>query len=66
MIFLEKYNIIYIEKISEEKLICIIDCGLTLILILIIAIKNNYCKKHNIILKRIKYNEDITLEKIML
>ena len=29
-------------------------------------IKNNYCKKHNIILKRIKYNEDITLEKIML
>ena len=26
----------------------------------------DYCKKHNIILKRIKYNEDITLEKIML
>ena len=28
--------------------------------------KNDYCKKHNIILKRIKYDEKITLDKILL
>ena len=27
--------------------------------------KNLYCKEHNIDLIRIKYNEDITLEKIL-